>query len=339
MSINKKTNVTRVEKGLAIYKTGRSRFWMARLWDRRLTKYVTKSTGEISKAEARSVARDWKDAYLYKAGSHRIQRKSDEAFEYYAQMIPKDRKDDWTLLRRKQDGILAQLGDYRVSAITTAVIRDYLNTVNSNRDKPLAVSTQQKHVITIRKVLRYARENGKISILPEAPRLAKMVENPRPSFTDDEFEKLFIILSHLIEDKQTIVQGHRITYEFSAMLAWMVYTFVRPTIKELFGTKVSDCRVVRDPYHVELTIHGKTGHRISASMPTAAEILSDQIRERNLTGDDYLWFSEYTNRSWAMRKAGLIFNTLLDRARLRYNDLGKKRSLYSVRHYAIGRRL
>lgn len=339
MSVNKKTHMTNVEKGLAIYKTGRSRFWMARFWDRRLNKHVTKSTGETGKLEARSVAREWKDSYLAKMSGHRAQTKTDEAFEYYAQMIPKHERDDWKLLTREKDGILALLGDFKVSAITTAVVRDYLNKVNANRDKPLAVSTQKKHIITIRKALRYARENGKISQLPEAPRLTKMVENPRPAFTDDEIEKLFVILTHLIEDKRLIVQGHEVTYEYYAMLAWMIHTFVRPTINELFGIKVCDCRVVKEPYHVEMTINGKTGHRVSASMPEAAEIFANEVKSRRLKESDYLWFSEYKNRAWAMRKAGLIFNAILDRAKLRYTKDGQKRSLYSMRHYAIGRRL
>ncbi len=339
MSINKKTHLTNVEKGLSIYKTGRSRFWMARFWDRRLNKYVTKSTGEATKLEARSVAREWKDAYLRNANGHLARTMTDEAFEYYAQMIPRHEKDDWKLLTRETDGILALLGNFKVSAITTAVIRDYLNKVNENRARPLAVSTQKKHIITIRKALRYARENGKISFLPEAPRLAKMIETPRPSFTDDELEKLFTILNHLIYDKQLVVQGHEVTHEYQYMLAWMIHTFVRPTVSELFGTKVRDCKVIKDPYHVEIIINGKTGHRVSASMPEAAIILSDEIRDRNLKNNDYLWFSEYENRTWAMRKAGLIFNAILERANLKYTKDGQKRSLYSMRHYAIGRRL
>ncbi|MFT6677005.1 MAG: site-specific recombinase XerD [Sulfitobacter sp.] len=338
MSINKKTNLTNVEKGLAIYKTGRSRFWTARFWDRRLNKHVTKSTGEVTKIEARSAAREWKDSYLAKTNDFRAYAKTDDAFEYYAQMVPKRDKDDWTLLSRKEDGILALLGNYKVEAITTAVIRDYLNQLNANRSKPLAVSTQKKHIITIRKALRYARENGKISQIPEAPKLAKMMENPRPSFTDDEADKMFIIVRNLI-DKQAVVQGHMITSEVYAMLAWMIHTFVRPTQNELFNIKVSDCRVIREPYHVEMKIHGKTGYRVSASMPEAAIILSEEIERRGLGQDDYLWFSEYENRHWAMRKAGLIFNKVLDRAGLRFTQDGQKRSLYSMRHYAIGRRL
>ncbi len=80
--------MTNVEKGLAIYKTGRSRFWMARFWDRRLNKHVTKSTGETSKIEARIQAREWRDWYLTQQSAHLAQTKSDEAFEYYAQNQP-----------------------------------------------------------------------------------------------------------------------------------------------------------------------------------------------------------------------------------------------------------
>ena len=163
MSINQMTHKKNVERGLTIYKTGRSRFWMARFWDRRKNKYVTKSTMETIRIDASKVAREWKDAYLQSSTSHLVKKaNSENSFEFYARMIPKSSKDDWVLLTRSEDGILAHFGNHNVAAISTGAIRQYIETLNNNRPSPLAVSTQKKHVGTIRKVLRFARENGKI---------------------------------------------------------------------------------------------------------------------------------------------------------------------------------
>ncbi|QDI76377.1 hypothetical protein [Leisingera aquaemixtae] len=152
---------------------------MARLWDRRKNKYVVKSTGETKRLDATTVAREWKDDYLQAANQHIAKANTDDSFEYYARMIPKSHKDDWVLLKRAEDGILAQLGNYDVKALTTAVMRSYIATVNGNRKSPLAVSTQKKHIITIRKALKYAQENGKIANVPESPKLDTQVDKPR----------------------------------------------------------------------------------------------------------------------------------------------------------------
>lgn len=338
MSLNQKTHKKSVEKGLSIYKTGRSKFWQARLWDRRSNKYVEKSTREEKRLNAATVAREWKDDFLNQNSIYVSSASSSDAFEYYARMIPISDKDDWILLKRADDGILAILGDYRVTEITTAVLRSYINIVNNNREKPLAVSTQKKHIITIRKSLRYARENGKITQLPESPKLAKQTDNPRPSFTDLEFIELERVIHQMAKEK-AVVQGYLITSEYRDFVYWITDTFVRPTVRELFEAKVEDCKSVKNPQHIELTVRGKTGYRISASMPEAVDTLTRQICRHNLKNEDYLWFPGFENRSWAMRKAGVVFNAILDRAGLRYTWDGQKRSLYSLRHYALGLRL
>ncbi|MEJ6751624.1 MAG: integrase, partial [Amylibacter sp.] len=96
---------------------------------------------------------------------------SKDAFEYYARMIPITSKDDWVILKRPKDGILAHFGNFNVSSITTGTIRNYLVKLDDKRPTPLATSTLKKHVIILRKVLRFAREDGMISAIPESPKL------------------------------------------------------------------------------------------------------------------------------------------------------------------------
>ena len=51
-SKNKKTAFKRVRQGLAIFKTGQSRYYFARMWLPKKKKYVVKSTKETSRVDA-----------------------------------------------------------------------------------------------------------------------------------------------------------------------------------------------------------------------------------------------------------------------------------------------
>ena len=51
-SKNKKTAFKRVRQGLAIFKTGQSQYYFARIWLPKKKKYVVKSTKETSRVDA-----------------------------------------------------------------------------------------------------------------------------------------------------------------------------------------------------------------------------------------------------------------------------------------------
>ena len=74
MNPAKWTHKKSVERGLTIYKTGMSRYWRARLYDRSIRKYVTKTTMETDRQEASIIAREWKVKYLQGATSHLVEK-------------------------------------------------------------------------------------------------------------------------------------------------------------------------------------------------------------------------------------------------------------------------
>ena len=58
--MNKNLTIQRinVSKGLSLYKTGRSPYYFARIWDPINKKYLTRSTKETTRIDARQVAQE-----------------------------------------------------------------------------------------------------------------------------------------------------------------------------------------------------------------------------------------------------------------------------------------
>lgn len=335
MSVNSHTHKKTVEKGLTIYKTGRSRYWQARLWDRLNDKYITRSTCETDRREASIVARNWKDAHLRNASSHLVDiANSDDAFEYYARMIPITAKDDWVILKRSNDGVLAYFGCHNVKFISTGAIRKYLETLNANRQEPLANSTLKKHVIVIRKALRFAQEDGKIVSIPESPKLPESRNRPRPGFEPDDFYRFYEFLN----DERNI---GNLSTEFVNIVAFTVFTFIRPSENELMGIRVKDVKLKTNDQgeYLEIEIQGKNGYRVAASLPQATSLFKKQIARFDLTDDDFLWYPNTSNRSYAFRRFSRIFTKQLKKSGFQFTADGQKRSAYSLRHFSLTSRL
>jgi len=57
-SINQKTHFKKVRQGLAIYKTGQSQYYFARIWLSKEKRYIVKTTKETSRLDALEVAEE-----------------------------------------------------------------------------------------------------------------------------------------------------------------------------------------------------------------------------------------------------------------------------------------
>jgi hypothetical protein len=218
------------------------------------------------------------------------------------------------------------------------MLRDYINEVNNNRDEPLAVTTQKKHLYTIRKVLTFAVEEGVLATLPVSPKLEKVEDKPRPSFNDTEYKKFFEVLN---KQYGTKVKGEAISEEHTHLFRFMKYSFLRPTTGELFGIRHRDIRVLSNPARLEITVYqGKTGKRLISTMQLAEPIYKNMKKlHPDAQPDDFVFFPETKNRQTALRKVGDIFAHVADKAKLRYDGAGVKRSVYSFRHHCIQSRI
>lgn len=134
--------------------------------------------------------------------------------------------------------------------------------------------------------------------------------------------------------------GH-LTEEFYRIALFIVFTFIRPTVKELMGLRVSDITVKNEgkKAYIEIKVNGKTGFRIAASMPEATKFFNRQVENENLRSNDYLWFPNIANRNYALRKFSLQFNKELEYSGLKHTNDGQTRSSYSLRHFALTFRL
>jgi hypothetical protein len=351
-SQNSKKTIKHLRRGLSIYKTGRSPFWHARIYDAVKKKYVVRSTKETNRIEAAEVAEEIVETYKKKQNSaHAVSR--DRSFEHYAKILEQHNaakrgqargkfahRDHNKILFREKDGLVSYFGKHDVGKITSGMVRDYLLFLDKRRDKPLAMSTKSKQCGVIRQVLMLALEDGVIDIIPPMPKM-RTVDKPRVSFTDAEYARLLEFARVTADQGETRVRGVPVSREHYNLIVFAVHSFLRPTETELFGIRFCDIEAMNDdPKHLLMTLTGKTGFRKSASMRAAVDIFEKQRElhaERKDT--DYVFMPEYVNRTTAVNTYRRIFNYFLQETGLKKDKDGNDRSPYSLRHYALQTRL
>jgi len=351
-SQNSKKTIKHLRRGLSIYKTGRSPFWHARIYDAAKQKYVVRTTKETSRLEAAEVAEEIVEAYKKKQNAAHAVTK-DRSFDHYAKLLSDMTKqrakstrnkyafnDQAKILFREKDGLVSYFGQHDVGKITSGMVRDYLLFLDKRRDQPLAMSTKSKHAGVIRQVLMLALEDGVIDIIPPMPK-QRTVDKPRVSFTEAEYALLLKTARKIADGAETLVRGVPVTREHYNMIVFAVHSFLRPTETELFGIRYCDIELMNEaPRHLLMTLTGKTGYRKSASLEAAVDIFEKQKESHpNAKLTDYLFMPEYPNRTTATNTYRRIFNHFLEEAGLKKDKDGNDRSPYSLRHYALQTRL
>ncbi|HSI11295.1 MAG TPA: hypothetical protein VK961_04595, partial [Chthoniobacter sp.] len=212
----------------------------------------------------------------------------------------------------------------------------------------LSSSTRNMLNAAFRNVLKVARDDGLISVVPASPRV-KQKDNPRPFFRfhplvakgSDEYERLLKAAREMAADGVTI-RGVQVTEELRDLILFCVHSFVRPTTTELYALKRSDVTVAYSPKRLLVTVRdGKTGYRVANTMEGAiAAHRRVCARYQDLDGEDYLFLPQYPNRDTAACIVARQFNVLLERTGLKKDTVTKaERSLYSLRHTAICMRI
>mgnify|MGYP001259709359 CR=1 FL=1 len=349
MTKNKVIHQSYIQKGLYLYKTGRSPFYFARIWNPKNKKYVVKSTKEKSKIDARNVAEELLEKY--KSSPNFDKTPKDFLFNSYIDLLltqnnklsGKSRskffgRDDEVKIERKDDGIRQYFGAKDITSITTFDIRTYLDFLDSNREKPLANSTRTKHIVLIRKIMKIAYEKGILQQIPLMPPTSRK-DNPRPSFTEKEYKKVLETTRKCIEDEE-IVRGIQLTWEVYYFIVFLVHSFMRPIETEIFAIKYKDITVRKNPDRLEIRIKGKTGFRTVSTLQGAVDFLEKLKKiNPNYKENDYLFFNEYPNRTTASRNFQRQFAFILDKGNLRETEDGVLRTPYVLRHYALQTRL
>lgn len=353
-------DIIKIRRGLAIYKVGASPYWQCRMRIQKNGSYICRSTEETARIEARKVAEELYNSVLQQHVAPVVPK--DRTFEYFAnkhiakqdelakrgvRSLKLAKSDEW-LINNKTTGLLKFFGGRDIAQIRTKDVNAYLEFVKNSRAEPFAFTTYSNRISCIRKILKIALYEGVIDTVPDTPRPPKK-DNPRPRFLfeplvekkDDEYKRLLKTAEQMAQDKVK-VRWIPVTMELYDLILFVMHTFVRPTISELYSIRHRDVTVAPgDVKRLILTIRkGKTGHRVTNTLEAAVSVYKRiQDRYPNAKPDDYLFLPDYPNRETASRIIGRQFCELLKRAEIRRDGNGVHHSLYSLRHTALSMRL
>jgi hypothetical protein len=369
--------ITTIRRGLAIYKTGASPFYFARIWDRKNGRNIVRSTKETSKIQARVAAEQLYQS-LFVAGDLNTTPKQ-LTFGYFANLLLRQAeqdvcqgnrrashiKDTRLTLEQENWGLLPFFERKDIREIQTKDFVAFVRKIQESRPD-LSRSTFGQIKSVFRRVMKIAQHDGIIYTIPDAPLPShRKQQEPRTFFRfhplvdreNDEWKKLLRVAQE-IAGQNLSVRGCAITEELRDLVMFLNYSFLRPTYSELYEIKHSDIVVRRGdnklddngserenaqnnkPWLLITVRRGKTGRRLVDTMPAAYSVYQ-RIKSRypNHQPDDYLFFPQYENRQYASRIGMAQFNVLLEKAGLKHDrETGKRHSLYSVRHTSLSQR-
>ena len=199
-----------------------------------------------------------------------------------------------------------------------------------------------------RNVLKMAREEGAIDVIPDTPR-AKQRDNPRPFFRfyplvsrkDDVYKRVLDTAKEMAREG-VVVRGVPVTDELYDIILFITHSFVRPIVSELYAIKHNDVTVAENPKRLIVVVRdGKTGFRAANTMPGAVAVY-ERASKRNpdARGEDYVFLPRYQNRITASKIIQRQFKDLLTRAQVEDDPIsGMKHTIYSLRHTAICMRI
>jgi ribosomal protein L28 len=344
-------------RGLAIYRVKASPFWRVRIWVPSQKKRIVRTTKTTSRVEAIQAAEELLSSMGTRGVLAEVPR--DKTFEHFAdKLVSLDRargeageisrrqwKESKSHLQNDKWGAIQFFRNRDITSIQTKDFIAYMNFVRQT-DSSLSAGTINHIATTFRRVMRVAQSEGTILAIPATPRVVKRKDNPRPYFRfspdNNEYQAILDEAKKMADDG-IVVRGVKVTEELRDFILFIIHTFIRPTESEIYALTHRDVEIAKDePKRLILTIRqGKTGFRISTTMPAAVSVYNRiQKRSPKMTKDDYLFLPSYPNRSHAKRIVQRQFNVLLERCGLKHDRATQSdHSVYSLRHTAICLRL
>jgi site-specific recombinase XerD len=351
--------IVKIRRGLAIYKVGASPYWQCRMRIPSKGGYLCRSTQETARIEARTAAEELFTSVLQRHVVPEVRKEL--TFDFFADRLIKKQYelakrgvrslklaqgDEW-LINNQTAGLLKYFGGRDITQIRTKDANAYLEFVKETRAEPFAFTTYSNRISCLRKVLKVARDEGVIDSMPDTPRPPKK-DNPRPFFRfaplvsakEDEYQKVLATAKQMALEKVQ-VRWIPVTLELYDLVLFLMHSFLRPTVSELYSLRHRDVTIATNPKRLILTIRkGKTGHRVTNTLEAAVSVYK-RCRERypTVTPDDFVFLPHYPNRNTARNIIGRQFQALLKRANIQRSDNAILHSLYSIRHTALCMRL
>lgn len=350
---NKKV-VKHLRKGVSIYKTDRSPFWFARIWNPKSKKYLVRSTKEEARLLASEVTLELADS-LSASKFTNVKSKRPADFQTFAERFLEEVRqrtkgktgsyvygDTYAILYRARDGLIPYFGSMSVLDISAGTIRQYLTDLDSNRKMPLATSTKSKQLMVLKQVLELAVDDDVLAKVPRFPKLG-VKDTARPTFTVKQYLH-FMRVARRCVGEGVKVRFHKMTHEDVHVMQFIVHSYLRPTTTELFALRRRDVSFEEEPSRMEARVMGKTGYRRVVLNPSAIHYWRQLLwgrggQQPHYPDDAFLYLPDYPNRRTAAQIAGLVFKYIVREAGLEFDEAGQARTLYSLRHFAIQERL
>ncbi|MCW5725666.1 MAG: hypothetical protein KIS81_12030 [Maricaulaceae bacterium] len=346
-----------IHRGLAIYKVRASPYWQARIRDPRIRRYIVCSTQETSRVKAKQVAREL--AFELLGAEKRVEREF--SFRHYAtRLISKGQRlvengernanyarNTQLFLNNAEWGLIKAFGHKDIRDLKTRDYQEFMDKLSKQRPD-LSTSTRNMLTATFRNVLKVARDDGVIDIVPATPR-TRQKDTPRSYLPfhplvaeEDDAYQAVLRAAKAMARENVLVRGVPVTDELYDLILFVTHSFVRPIISEIYALKHDEVAVAEDPKRLLLTIrNGKTGFRVANTMPAAVGVYQ-RIKGRNPNAkpSNYLFFPDYPNRETVSKIVQRQFREVLKRAGVKNDpEAGLKYTIYSLRHTAICMRL
>ncbi|WP_303828263.1 hypothetical protein [Asticcacaulis taihuensis] len=349
--------ITTIAPGVAIYKTAASPFWQVRVRNRILKKYEVRSTKETGKVDARKAALEIATGLygLTPAPPREFTFKTYalKFLEQCRQHIEKGTRNAnyvrsmRLFVENPKWGLLNYFGGMDVRQVKTKNFLEYRRDLHK-RYPEFKPSTHNSIQASFRNVMKVARDEGTIDVVPETPRTEQQ-DSPRAFFRffplvskhDDEYRRLRAVALEMASSAES-VRGVPITGELYDLIMFTVHSFVRPSSTELYCLQHKHVTVAEHPKRLIVTIaDGKTGFRQANTMPGAVSAYQRICRRHPNAGkDDYLFFPKYKNRTTAQNIIQRQFNEIVLRSGLKIDPVtGTSRTIYCLRHTAFCLRL
>ena len=352
-----KGKIVKLQRGLAIYQTHASPFYFVRILDPQTKLYTVRSTKETSRIEARRAAGELAQQIF----AQKARGPLEFHFRSFARRLvangvqlvasgARNRNYIRTtklFLDNDEWGLVGHFGTRDVRELRTRDWQLFIEGVAKKRPD-LSTSTSNMLMATFRNVLKLARDDGLIDLVPATPRVRQR-DNPRAFFRfapliapdKDEYQRLLQGAERLAQ-QNAMVRGVLVTLELHDLITFCVHTFIRPTTTELYALKHNDIVVLAHPKRLLITVrNGKTGFRTSNSLADAVTAYA-RIRQRypHARGEDYVFLPDYPNRQTAARIFARQFNRVLELTNLKFDPITSTyRSVYCLRHTAICMRI
>jgi hypothetical protein len=321
-----------------------SRFWYVGMYVPARSRFVKKSTRCKRLIDAKDFAKDWcKERVLERINNKVIEEQSFATFVQWSQTTQKRQISRGELVEemlyndklKLDNDLLPYLGHIHVSKIDYNLVDNFIAELHA--EKGLSQSSLKKYVVLVRKVLKDAERDGTIDHIPALPAI-KRTENPRPWFSPEQYAAL-LEKCRLLRDNPP----ERTEFDFGELydfIVFMVHSFLRPSEWKLLQHK--HIRVFNDDGVEQLVIsfpNSKTKNANGIIESTTTEVAADlylkKILPRHDGKNDYLFFNDIQDWTYAGDKVSKMFKYLVKSAGLDTDAYGHAHTTYPLRHSSL----